>query len=264
MTQVSPTPVRQRAKKAPVPDTALRKLLRGRHNSIRYRFVTRPREWLEYALFRLKGGTWIDYYTKRLDRAAARSKDELARQEYVVQGAEHFALIKANGLKPDDRFLDYGCGILRVGIHVIKYLAPNRYVGVEISKDRLARGQELAAQEGVPADRYNTLVVHDCHLRELGGQQFDFIWAWSVVNHMPDADVKEMLRAMRKHLAPSGQFIFMFNDGDRTGRIGIKDFLVPRATMQAWCEAAGFKFSLLPDVVQDTYRLARLTLAAKA
>lgn len=264
MSQVSsPGNAVHRPKKKQPPDNALRRLLRGRHNSIRYRFITRPREWLEYALFRITGGTWIDYYTKRLDRAAARSKEDLGRQEYVVQGEEHFAIIKANGLKPNDRFLDYGCGILRVGIHVIRYLEPKHYTGVEISKDRLARGREMAAQHGVADDQYQTLIVHDCHLKELGDQQFDFIWAWSVVNHMPNRDVQDMLAAMRKHLAPGGQFIFMFNDGGRSGRIGIKDFLVPRATMQKWCEDAGFAFSLLPDVIQDTYRLARLTIPSR-
>ena len=194
MSQVSsPGNAVHRPKKNQPPDNALRRLLRGRHNSIRYRFITRPREWLEYALFRITGGTWIDYYTKRLDRAAARSKEDLGRQEYVVQGEEHFAIIKANGLKPNDRFLDYGCGILRVGIHVIRYLEPKHYTGVEISKDRLARGREMAAQHGVADDQYQTLIVHDCHLKELGDQQFDFIWAWSVVNHMPNRDVQDML-----------------------------------------------------------------------
>ena len=240
----------------------LRSWLRGNHNSIRYRFVTRPREYLEYGLFRLTGRSWIDFYANRLDRAASRSGKELVRQRYVDAGKDQFEIIKKYGLKPTTRFLDYGCGVLRTGVHVIGFVQPKHFVGVEISRDRLEQGLEFVANAGIQPDRFETFIVKDCELRELGDRQFDFVWAWSVINHMPTGDVVAMLKAMRRHIAPGGHFIFMYDEGEGEHRIGIKDFKITRDGLRRRCEEAGYRFEVLPDNVVPPCYLARLTLPA--
>ncbi|MBT4710139.1 MAG: class I SAM-dependent methyltransferase [Alphaproteobacteria bacterium] len=239
------------------------KWLRGSHNSVRYRFIDHPRQWVEYVLlFRLRGKTWVDFYAHRLDRPARDTADEPIQEDYLERGRDWFAYIKDHGLQPEHKFLDYGCGVMRIGVPVINYLDPGNYVGLDISPARLARGHRLAAENGISDDRYQTFVVGDCKLLELGDQRFDFVWASSVLNHMPDADILEMLSAMRGHISSTGQFLFQYNMGEKNHRIGIKDFVVTGEKMQRWCEQAGFVFENLPSHDGTSYQLVRLTVSS--
>lgn len=44
------------------------------------------------------------------------------------------------GLTPDQCLLDVGCGALRGGIHLIRFLEPGKYLGLDISAQVVARG----------------------------------------------------------------------------------------------------------------------------
>src|SRR5262245_60024883 len=47
-------------------------------------------------------------------------------------GAGTFAWLLAQGIQPNDLVVDYGCGTLRIGGQLIKFLEAERYVGLDI------------------------------------------------------------------------------------------------------------------------------------
>ena len=49
----------------------------------------------------------------------------------VNDGQDMLKLLKRHGLKPSHRLLDFGCGSLRVGRWLIKYLNRGRYFGID-------------------------------------------------------------------------------------------------------------------------------------
>jgi len=49
----------------------------------------------------------------------------------------------AEGLKSDMRFLDIGCGCLRDGVHLIRFLLPGNYFGLDISESLLQAGYDI-------------------------------------------------------------------------------------------------------------------------
>ena len=60
----------------------------------------------------------------------------------------------ARGLRPDDLVVDYGCGTLREGVHLIRYLAKGRYIGLDIderilTRDDAWRGRNCWQRRGV-------------------------------------------------------------------------------------------------------------------
>jgi len=80
---------------------------------------------------------------------------------------------------------------------------------------------------------------------------FDFVWTWSVINQMPEHNIRTMMRSMRPLrplLAPGGWFLFFFNRSERPYRMRLKDWWHPVSLMQKICHSAAFDFELLSDM----------------
>ena len=60
-------------------------------------------------------------------------------------GIDVFVKLKRYGLTEDALSVDYGCGTLRVGQHVIRFLPAGGYVGLDISTYLLDQGCSLLA-----------------------------------------------------------------------------------------------------------------------
>jgi SAM-dependent methyltransferase len=238
------------------------KLLRGEYNSVRYRYFMLPKEWLRYfLLYRLFGKDWTDFYTDRMNHEAALSRNQRPSERYLDAAGRHLDLLKREGLAPHHRFLDYGCGVMRTGRALIPYLEAGNYVGVDIAATRIDKGRELLAEMGMADSSYRAFPVTDCRLKELEGERFDFVWAQSVLTHMPLPEIRTMLRAMRPLLAPQGRFYFTFSEGESYRRRHVKDFWYPVDTMAAECAAAGYRFELVDYEDPPPTRMARLTVA---
>ena len=163
-------------------------------------------------------------------------------------------------MKPHHRLLDYGCGVMRTGLAAIPYLDAKKYTGVDISGVRLKKGRELLAEAGLRPDSFEAFTVADCRLEELAGLQFDFIWAQSVLTHMPVPEIRGMLRSMRPLLAPAGKFLFTFSTAEAYKRLNVKDFWYPENFMARECCAAGYEYELVESGATGQTRLACLTL----
>ena len=239
---------------------AVVRFLRGDYNSVRYRFVTLPLEWARYALgWRLRGKDWTEFYTHYMNRAAE-ADDAPPSQAYLDDGAAHLDFLKAQGLQPQHRLLDYGCGVMRTGLHAIPYLEPGNYCGVDIAASRIDKGRRMLEDAGIAPDRYRALVVSGCTFPELDGETFDYIWAQSVLTHMPIPEIRVMLRAARRLFAPGGRFYFTFSTDARPVRRNLKDFWYPESVMIAECEAAGYAIELVDFAPTEATRTACLTV----
>ena len=69
---------------------AIIKMLRGNYNSVRYRFLILPKQWLHYVFaHRLFGKDWTEFYTDRINREAEISRDKRPSDRYLEQSASH-------------------------------------------------------------------------------------------------------------------------------------------------------------------------------
>ena len=244
---------------------AIIKFLRGDYNSVRYRFLILPRQWLHYVFaYRLFGKDWTMFYTDRMNREAEISKDKRPSDLYLEQSTSHLEKLTTAGLRPHHRLLDYGCGVMRTGLAAIPYLDAGKYTGVDISGVRLKKGRALLAESGIEASSYEAFPVTDCTLRELDGYQFDYVWAQSVLTHMPASEIDVMLRSMQPMLAPGGQFLFTFSTDKAYKRRHVKDFWYPEDYMAELCRAAGYVYELIESGNTGQTRLARLTVPTTA
>jgi hypothetical protein len=115
------------------------------------------------------------------------------------------------GIERDHAVIDYGCGSLRVGQHLIAYLAPGRYHGMDVTdhfyKVGLARLSPIALAEKRP----KFTVISQ---RDVPGMQADWpewVIATAVLQHVPPADLKAFGGKLRQLCGPATKIILTYH-----------------------------------------------------
>jgi SAM-dependent methyltransferase len=93
----------------------------------------------------------------------------------------------AQGLKPHHTLLDIGCGSLRAGVKLIKYLDTGNYFGTDLNEPLLSVGYDIElAKEGLTAKLPRSQLIVDGDFDYAWcTRPFDFLLAQSVFTHLP-------------------------------------------------------------------------------
>lgn len=205
---------------------------------------------------------FIDAYAAHTDlRVADNPKGAIGREdEWDSHGKLQLEFLKAQGLLPEHRLLDIGCGVGRAARRFAAYLNTARYVGVDISEAALAHARKLADDEGWcskhPVFHHNADLGDD--LKEL---PFDFMWAHSVFTHLPPQQIEIMVANIAKRLVPGGQFFFTYKKSDRPQRSGLKQFQYPPSYFAEVAKRNGLAYKEMPHewpAGQKTFGMSRL------
>jgi SAM-dependent methyltransferase len=129
----------------------------------------------------------FDYRTLRL---AARAIRKGAHKAHLGGGAAHFAergefqlaLLRQLGLERGHRLLDVGCGPLRGGLPLIRFLAPGRYRGVDANASLVEAAHHELGEAGLADVRPRVTLLADFEFATLA-ERFDFVLLFSVLNH---------------------------------------------------------------------------------
>lgn len=221
--------------------------LRGDKKSVLRRFYYDPKEQLSCAMKRMRGASWISFYAERLDRFGGEQTLEGVKPNYLADGASHLEYLQRHGLQPHYSVFDFGCGFGRTARYLVEYLEPGNYVGADISKERLRLARELMRRHGLESQHPTFLLNVDNTLAWLGGRRFDFIWAQSVFNHMPDEDVREFFAHLGNIMHTHSVLLLtpVETQGDvRTKRASVKDWFRSYPLYQRFCAQFGFHAEL--------------------
>jgi SAM-dependent methyltransferase len=148
------------------------------------------------------------------------SEDEIhakAHREFVgglweELGLKQIEFLQARGLKRTDSVLDVGCGALRGGIHLTRFLDPGNYTGVDRNASLIAAGYRELDEAGL-ADRNARLIVEtDFKLSGLG--PFDWVLAQSLFTHLPINRIQRCLHEVARVLKPEGRFYATYFPSD--------------------------------------------------
>jgi SAM-dependent methyltransferase len=115
------------------------------------------------------------------------------------------------GLEPGDRVLDVGCGALRAGVHLVAFLEPGHYFGIDINPSLIRAGLWELDQAGLE-DRclptnLRATEAFDCDF----GVQFDVALAQSLYTHISLAQIGECLGHVAAATKPGGRFFASYN-----------------------------------------------------
>ena len=128
-------------------------------------------------------------------------------------GELQLRFLRSRGLKPSHTLLDLGCGSLRAGVHLVRYLEPSRYYGVDLNPHLISAGytHELAPL-GLTSKLPREHLAASASFSATGfGVRFDYVLAHSVWTHLPIDEIGRCLQQVHAVLAPEGRFYATFH-----------------------------------------------------
>ena len=124
-------------------------------------------------------------------------------------GALQAKFLVEQGLRPEHRLLDVGCGSLRAGVHFVRYLEPGGYFGIDASPELLAAGAFELERLGLGVKKPRLLCNAEFAVESFG-EQFDYAIAHSLFPHLTINDILVCLLRVGGALRPGGRFYATF------------------------------------------------------
>lgn len=146
------------------------------------------------------------------------SEEQLARgwhREFIggnwdSHGRAQLDFLVEHGLQPSDRFLDVGCGALRAGRHLVDYLEPGHYYGIDANVELIQAGydRELTDEQRSRLPSAN-LRANDRFDGDFG-VAYDMAIAQSVFTHVSLNHIRLCLYRVSRVMRPGGTFYVTF------------------------------------------------------
>lgn len=242
--------------------------LRGDAKSIKGRFYYRPKERLDLIYnTKIKGESYTEWYRRRMNRMAAKSSkmQRPVSQRYLDNAQIQVRYLQHKGMKSSDDVLEYGCGILRVGLHLIPLLDDHKYTAADISDLRVEKGVGILKENGIDPSRYRTVIVTTAEAKELGDAKYDIILCHDVMCHMPLDECYVSMKALQRVLKPGGSMYVTFDVADKPRSTNAKDYWFSPAQIEDLGRAAGLVAKAEQDWmdfkldIQDTQQMYSFT-----
>lgn len=128
-------------------------------------------------------------------------------------GKLQYHFLVANGLKNNHKFLDIGCGSLRLGQYLIPMLDEANYYGLDAESALIDAGIEAEMHFNVFEKKKPKLIVNTKF--DLGMcDGYDFAIAQSLFTHLCVDDIDRCFRSLSLIANPGSKFFFTFFEGD--------------------------------------------------
>jgi len=248
--------------------------LRGDTNSVRQRFWYGPKEQLGLALHRVTGGSYLDWYARRMDSFVDFSRLESGDPEAIRSFEYHMStsrndLVVARhfGLAPHHKLHEFGVGFLRTGQHFIEFLDPGNFSGNDASGQRIKFGTEYIRRHiDIDAKRPLLITNTDNSFDWLDGRKVDFVWSLAVFTHMPQQDIDETIKNVRKILKPGAIFLFTYSEkdaGSAVVRMNAKDWWHSYDFFEGIAARYGFHIEDVTEALPESEEYNAATRLAK-
>lgn len=122
-------------------------------------------------------------------------------------GRRQFIALLREGLNPESRVLEIGCGCLRVAYWLIRLLDADRYCGIEPHEGRVAWGRKALFSAEELAAKRPRFDHNDQFEAGSFGERFDFFLAGSIWTHCAKSGIEKMLDEFVRHSSPDAVFL---------------------------------------------------------
>ena len=118
-------------------------------------------------------------------------------------GKLQFEFLVANGLRPEHVLLDVACGSLRAGVHLIPYLQPGHYWGLEKEAELIAAGLERELDPSIRSSHQPRFLTNAEFDASGVDRSIDYIWIHSLFTHLPLSEIQRCLRNLNAMASPT-------------------------------------------------------------
>jgi SAM-dependent methyltransferase len=214
--------------------------------------------------FKSRGSNFLNYYAQVVDDDAVRVSPNRAigsftQEHWIEIGKMQFDYLVSHGLQPSHRFLDIGCGNLRLGSQLIPYLDCQLYTGIDISARIVTAALDTVRSHELQAKLPYIFLVSETNYSFFPKNHFDVAHAHSVFSHLPIDEIEKVLRETWRVLKPGGWFDFTFRNREKPSNYLEEDFDYPCSTMLDLARRCGFSVRTMDDWIysQDKIRATK-------
>jgi SAM-dependent methyltransferase len=207
---------------------------------------------------------FLDYYSHVVDDNSASISPDLAvgsgsHDHWLEIGRFQFDFLTSHGVRTEHRFLDIGCGNLRLGACLIPYLNELCYVGIDISPRIVTAALDTIRTFELQSKLPRIFLVSESNYRFFPDNYFDVVNAHSVFSHLPAEEIEKVLREALRVLKPGGWFDFTYGNRTEVSNYLREDFYYPESMMLELAAQCGYQPKPLKDWVysQDKIRAVK-------
>lgn len=129
------------------------------------------------------------------------------KRTYELGGRAQFIRLLENGLLPESKVLEIGCGTLRIAYWLMRFLEPGCYAGIEPARKRVELGCQYLFTAEELADKRPRFEYNAIFDTAVFGEQFDYFLAGSIWTHCSKGHIDTMLDGFQRNTGPGGRFI---------------------------------------------------------
>ena len=140
----------------------------------------------------------------------------------LIQGWQ-VELMLSQGLRPEHRLLDVGCGALRAGVRFIDYLDEDNYYGIDAYEPYIQLGHDVASLYQVKKP-YSLLLTDDFDFPNV---EYNYMIAQSVLTHLSLNKWEKLISKLSNCCAAGANFLFTYMLGTQQTKGFLYDGTLP-------------------------------------
>jgi SAM-dependent methyltransferase len=181
------------------------------------------------------------------------TRNHTLEPEWQTTGMQTFQrLFRFAPITPETRVLEYACGNLRVAYNFIKFLKPERFVGLDMIDDFMQVGRKLLGPETLAEKKPQLLVINDENIAKAAEFQADFIYVTVYSCHIHPDEADRFYENLRRICAkPAAKLILSAYVADKDFETGAATWVHPLAYYTDRLEGMELR-GVYPSATRDT------------
>ena len=131
-------------------------------------------------------------------------------ETFETAGRSQLIELLQQGLLPESKLLDFGCGCLRIAYWLVRFLDPDCYFGIEPARNRVQAGLRYLFTGDIVRTKCPRFDYNANFDSSAFGATFDFFLARSIWSHGSKAQIEATLNSFVRYANPGAKFLVSY------------------------------------------------------